>query len=130
MDSWKGHVGVFMGFSKNRSVVFSLGGNQKNSVSIQGYDANTVLGFRRLVNETMSGIPKAKPNLKLDSRGDEVSKLQSVLGELGYDCGAADGIFGKRTEAQLMSFQREEGLEPDGIFGPTAKAKIESIFQT
>ena len=129
-DSWKGHVGIFMGFSKNRSRVFSLGGNQKNTVSIQGYDASTVLGFRRLTNETMTGIPKAKPFLKLGSVGEEVAKLQSVLGELGYDCGAADGIFGQHTESQLKAFQREEGLEPDGIYGPSAKTLIESIFQT
>jgi uncharacterized protein (TIGR02594 family) len=129
-DSWKGHVGIFMGFSKNRSVVFSLGGNQKSTVSIQGFDANTVLGFRRLVNEAMTGVPNASPNLKKGSNGEQVSKLQSVLGELGYDCGAHDGIFGKRTEAQLMAFQREEGLEPDGVYNVGVKAKIESIFQS
>jgi peptidoglycan hydrolase-like protein with peptidoglycan-binding domain len=129
-DSWKGHVGIFFGFSKNRSLVFSLGGNQKNTVSIQGYNASTVLGFRRLTSEIMTGVPNAKPVLKLGSNGEEVSKLQSVLGELGFDCGAADGIFGKRTESQLMAFQREEGQEPDGIYGPGTKTLIESIFQT
>ena len=129
-DSWKGHVGIFMGFSKNRSRVFCLGGNQKDTVSIQGYDASQVLGFRRLTNETMVGTPKAKPALKVGSRGEEVAKLQSLLGELGYDCGAADGIFGPRTEAQLKAFQREEGKESDGVYGPSTKAMIESIFQT
>lgn len=129
-DSWKGHVGFFMGFSKNRSRVFSLGGNQKNTVSIQGYDATNILGFRRLTKEIMVGVPKAKPFLKLDSIGDEVAKLQSILGELGYNCGAADGIFGKRTEARLMAFQREEGMEADGVYGPSTKTLIESIFQT
>jgi uncharacterized protein (TIGR02594 family) len=129
-DSWKGHVGIFLGFSKNRSRVFSLGGNQKNTVSIQGYDASTVLGFRRLLNESMPGIPSGKPALKLGSRGDEVKRLQSILGELGFDCGAADGIFGQRTEAQLMAFQRSESQEPDGVYGPATKTLIESIFQS
>ncbi len=49
-DSWKGHVGIFMGYSKNRMQVFSLGGNQKNTVSIQAYDASHILGFRRLAS--------------------------------------------------------------------------------
>lgn len=129
-DSWKGHVGVFMGFNKNRSVVYCLGGNQKNTVSIQGYDAGKVLGFRRLVEESMSGIPKSKPHLKKGSMGEEVVKLQIILGELGYDCGAQDGIFGPRTEKQLIAFQREEQLEPDGVYGPTVQSKIESIFQS
>jgi peptidoglycan hydrolase-like protein with peptidoglycan-binding domain len=53
-----------------------------------------------------------------------------LLGELGYNCGAKDGIFGGRTESQLMAFQREEGLEPTGIYSPEVKAKIESIFQS
>jgi uncharacterized protein (TIGR02594 family) len=130
IDSWKGHVGIFMGFSKNRSVVYTLGGNQKNTVSIQGYDASNVLGFRRLVNEELTGVPKSNPHLKKGSRGEEVLKLQVLLGELGYNCGAKDGIFGGRTESQLMAFQREEGLEPTGIYSPDVKAKIESIFQS
>jgi uncharacterized protein (TIGR02594 family) len=129
-NSWKGHVGVFFGFSKNRSRVFCLGGNQKNTVSVQGYDATTVLGFRRLTTEEMVGVPKARPNLKLGSAGEEVKKLQTVLGELGFDCGALDGIFGPRTERMLMAFQREEGQEADGIYGDQTKALIESIFQS
>ncbi len=128
-DSWKGHVGIFMGFSKNRNRVYSLGGNQKNSVSIQGFDAVNVLGFRRLTGESNSRIPEAKPPLKLGSKGDEVLQLQTVLGELGFNCGAADGVFGPRTESMLKAFQKEEGQEPDGIYGPSTKTLIENIFQ-
>jgi peptidoglycan hydrolase-like protein with peptidoglycan-binding domain len=89
-----------------------------------------VLGFRRLLDVTMTGVPSANPNLKLGSRGEQVAQLQSVLGELGYHCGAHDGIFGKRTEGQLIAFQRDEGLEPDGIYNANVKAKIDSIFQS
>lgn len=129
-DSWKGHVGLFMGFSKNRSIVFCLGGNQKNAVSIQGFDSNTVLGFRRLLTDTLYTLPPASPNLKRGSTGEAVMKLQAVLGELGYDCGAHDGIFGKKTETQLINFQRDEGLEATGIYNADVKSKIESIFQS
>lgn len=129
-DSWKGHVGIFMGFSKSRSKVFSLGGNQKNTVSIQGYDSSSVLGFRRLTNDALPGTPKASPLLKLGSRGDEVKKLQAILGELNYDCGAADGVFGPITEAKLKMFQRDQGKEQDGIYGKETKTLIDNIFQT
>ena len=127
-NSWKGHVGIFIGFSKNRSVVFCLGGNQKNAVSIQGYAADKVVGYRRLTQQQMGGAPK--PTLKKGSRGAEVTKLQTVLTDLGFDCGSADGIFGTRTETQLMAFQKDEDLEADGVYGNAARDKIESIFQS
>lgn len=128
-DSWKGHVGIFMGFSKDRTLVFTLGGNQKNSVSIQGYQASSVLGFRRLSSDINLGVPSAKPELKKGSRGDQVLLLQSVLGELGYECGAADGVFGPRTELKLKAFQKAEGKDPTGIYNADTKSLIESIFQ-
>ena len=128
-SSWKGHVGIFMGYSKNRMRVYTLGGNQKNSVSIQGYDASHVLGFRRLTDETLPALPKSNPNLKRGSRSEDVSILQKILGELGYDCGAIDGVFGPRTERELMAFQKDQGKEPTGVYNSETKALIENIFQ-
>ena len=37
-------------------------------------------------------------NLRRGSKGADVTKLQTALNALGYDCGAADGIFGAATE--------------------------------
>lgn len=50
--------------------------------------------------------------------GDDVFALQERLLEMGYDAGRADGIFGRETEQALRSFQRDYGLNPDGICGP------------
>ncbi|RKT84401.1 N-acetylmuramoyl-L-alanine amidase [Saccharopolyspora antimicrobica] len=50
--------------------------------------------------------------------GDDVFALQERLLELGFDAGRPDGIFGRETEQALRSFQREYGLNPDGICGP------------
>jgi N-acetylmuramoyl-L-alanine amidase len=59
------------------------------------------------------------PNL----RGDDVGTLQSLLGRLGFDCGRVDGTFGPLTARALEDFQRNCGLDVDGICGPgTAKA--------
>jgi uncharacterized protein (TIGR02594 family) len=44
--SWKGHVGVFVGYSSDRNQVYCLGGNQANQVNISAYSADRVLGFR------------------------------------------------------------------------------------
>lgn len=127
--SWQGHVGIFIGFSRDHQQVFTLGGNQKNSVSIQAYDAAKVLGFRRLSNEGNTELPSGDPLLKEGSRGNEVKKLQLILNDLGYECGAADGVFGPRTAARLRDLQKAEGKTPDGIYGKDAMAMIENIFQ-
>ena len=127
--SWKGHVGIFVGFSRDQKLVFTLGGNQKDSVSIQGFDAQKVLGFRRLSSEGNIEIPSGTPPLQIGSHGQEVVKLQRVLNELGYQCGATDGVFGPRTAEQLKKLQKDEGIEQDGVYGEETKTLIENIFQ-
>lgn len=44
-SSWKGHVGFFIG--ETRDTVFVLGGNQANSVSILEFSKKRVLSYRR-----------------------------------------------------------------------------------
>lgn len=63
--------------------------------------------------------------LRLGSRGSDVTKLQTALNDLGYDCGAADGIFGAKTEAAVRNFQRDHSLTVDGIAG---KATQEALY--
>lgn len=55
---------------------------------------------------------------KYGSTGGEVTQIQQRLQELGYDPGAADGIYGTRTKNAVISFQRDYGLSDDGIAGP------------
>ncbi|GAA4865223.1 MULTISPECIES: N-acetylmuramoyl-L-alanine amidase [Saccharopolyspora] len=50
--------------------------------------------------------------------GDDVFALQERLLELGYDAGRPDGIFGRETDLALRNFQRDCGLNADGICGP------------
>src|SRR5512132_1346298 len=44
----------------------------------------------------------------------EVRALQRILRSLGYACGPADGLFGRRTRASLQWFQIKHGLPPTG----------------
>jgi peptidoglycan hydrolase-like protein with peptidoglycan-binding domain len=37
---------------------------------------------------------------------------------------SGDGDFGPATERALVGWQRENGLEPDGIAGPSTLAKL------
>jgi N-acetylmuramoyl-L-alanine amidase len=50
-------------------------------------------------------------------RGDDVAVLQRTLGGLGFDAGRADGIFGHATAVAMSEFQRNVGLNVDGICG-------------
>ena len=55
--------------------------------------------------------------LKNGSKGDTVKSWQTLLNAWGYNCGTADGIFGSRTVEATKKFQKEYGLEVDGIVG-------------
>lgn len=50
-------------------------------------------------------------------RGDDVRELQRRLNQLGFDAGPEDGIFGPLARAAVEEFQRNVGLEVDGIVG-------------
>lgn len=64
--------------------------------------------------------------LRRGDTGSEVLKLQKRLQELGYNPGLIDGDFGLGTERALANFQREHGLEPDGIYGPKTDAAMKA----
>lgn len=55
--------------------------------------------------------------LREGDSGERVSQLQAALAALGYDPGKADGTYGARTAAAVGAFQKEKGLEADGIAG-------------
>lgn len=61
--------------------------------------------------------------LKQGSRGDSVKTVQQKLIRWGYLKGSADGIFGAKTKAAVVAFQKKNGLTADGIIGArTAQA--------
>lgn len=61
--------------------------------------------------------------LKQGSTGTLVKTMQTKLINWGYLSGKADGIFGAKTKAAVISFQKRNGLTADGIVGTkTAQA--------
>ena len=62
-------------------------------------------------------------------RGEDVRALQVDLNRLGYVCGEADGIFGPKTSTAVRAFQREHGLEVDGIVGEKTRAALEGALE-
>lgn len=57
-------------------------------------------------------------------RGDDVLYLQRCLDELGFDCGPLDGIFSPPLEVAVTEFQRNAGLNVDGIVGETTLERL------
>ncbi len=72
--------------------------------------------------ETMPPAPTATPAptalyLSSGSSGESVRALQQKLIDLGFLEGGADGQFGKATKAAVVRFQKQHGLDDDGIVG-------------
>ena len=80
--------------------------------------------------DTTAALPAAstatgtQPMVYRGSRGDAVRKLQELLNKKGFDCGAVDGIFGSKTYAAVVAFQKANGLSADGIVGPLTWGKL------
>ena len=61
---------------------------------------------------------------KMGSRGEEVRRIQQKLTNLGYFTSAIDGIYGTRTQSAVRKFQKDRGLDADGIAGPKTLAAL------
>lgn len=51
LNSWKGHVAIYINHSEDKKYIYCLGGNQNNQVCIQSYKASQLLGYRKLQKE-------------------------------------------------------------------------------
>lgn len=71
-----------------------------------------------------SDTAMAASNLSWGSRGAEVVTLQQTLNAKNYWCGSADGIFGAKTYNAVIRFQKDAGLNADGIVGPQTRAAL------
>lgn len=66
-------------------------------------------------------------------RGDDVRELQHRLNALGFDAGSEDGVFGPLARAAVEEFQRNAGLDVDGVAGPqtvSALRRMERAHQS
>jgi peptidoglycan hydrolase-like protein with peptidoglycan-binding domain len=65
-----------------------------------------------------------QPTVREGSRGPAVRDLQNLLRTKGFNPGPADGIFGPKTKAAVLAFQRAQGITVDGIVGPQTWGKL------
>lgn len=59
--------------------------------------------------------------------GRDVRVLQEALSALGFACGEIDGILGAFTESAIREFQRNAGLDADGIVGDETFGVMNSL---
>lgn len=127
-QSWKGHVGIFLGVSFDKKRVYCLGGNQGNRVSVSAYNINNVLSYQRLAQSKQIIIPD--PILKRGSSGPAVVALQDALKLISINVGTSDGDFGEKTEKGVKELQtRKPNLAITGIFNAETRDLLESLFQ-
>lgn len=74
--------------------------------------------------------PTTNVTYKTLRKGDqsvEVKLMQVALTELGYLKGASDGNFGTATKTAVEAFQKDNGLDVDGIAGAKTLEKLYSL---
>ncbi len=81
------------------------------------------------------GIGTVPPGtvLRQGSSGQDVVTLQYLLNVVSryypdIPAPAQDGVFGSRTRQAVVAFQRETGLDPDGIVGPQTWQTLYNIY--
>ena len=62
--------------------------------------------------------------LKQGNSGTNVKTLQTKLKNWGYYTGTVDGVFGPKTKAAVILFQKRNGLVADGIVGAKTLAAL------
>ena len=105
---------------------------------VDGYvGPHTLAGLRRLPGATTLFAPATRAALgtyganAVGSRplvtgtsGWDVAALQFMLAWHGFPSGRFDGIFGPRTRAALVRFQRWAGIDPIAVAGPRTLAAL------
>lgn len=113
--------------SSDSGVVDNGGGVFKKSYNRSYYEINGY-GHPYYEGEIPSSVEEKDDLLSVGDTGSAVKKLQQDLISLGYSCGhyGADGDFGASTKQAVIKFQREHGLDADGIAGPLTLSAIEN----
>lgn len=81
-----------------------------------------------LGGNTPASTPKTASALKQGDQGDAVKTMQIMLNACGFNCGEADGDFGRNTLSALLAFQTVYGLMPDGVYSAECRSALESAY--
>ena len=68
--------------------------------------------------------------LRLGSTGEQVTQLQTMLEQLGFDVGGVDGSFGPRTEESVSAYREWRGLGVGGDADEWVLSTLEADVQS
>lgn len=119
VDDKMNHTGLYIG---GGLVIHCSGEVKKETVS------NKAWTHFAIPKGIEGDTPAWRPTIRRGSTGDDVKYAQEILLGLGYDLGSygADGKFGAKTQTAVKDFQREHGLNADGIIGPLTWEALET----
>ena len=120
-----------LGYGSNHSDVYHWFNRYGKNMDNVRKDVAAIMNNGSSSNITPTPTPAPTPSsndnnfspliglLRRNSVGEKVKELQSFLTQLGYSVGAAgiDGYFGNDTVNAVIQFQRDYGLDVDGIVG-------------
>ena len=135
-----GHVGYYVGNGYTVEWCGFAYGCVKTNVAGRGWQYWYKLPFIRYGDSIQNPVESVEPvetaarDLFYAAgaamlRGEDVRALQVDLNRLGYACGEADGIFDPKTNTAVRAFQREHGLEVDGVVGDKTRAALEEALE-
>jgi hypothetical protein len=67
--------------------------------------------------------------LKMDARGDSVDTLQAALLAVGFNPQGIDGVFGPKTQAAVLGFQKAYSIGLTCEAGPETLAKLAAVLR-
>ncbi len=96
----------------------------KIAAAVSGSSSSTPPSSSGGTSSAPDSLLNTNNTLQLNSKSNEVLKMQKMLKSLGYYSGNLTGNFGDRTKEAVMAFQRAKGLTADGIAGKKTLAAI------
>lgn len=106
-----------------------------DAMTIDGLDLNLKRSllealFNKGEGEAGQATPTEASNAKAGEKKSaaeqkDLRRAQTLLSELGYDPGAADGRMGQRTAEAIKAFQTKEGITVDGRMSAGLLAQLE-----
>ena len=127
-----GHVEMYIGNGKICGHGSGTGPKIQNMKSYCKTRATSSRRYFMTIRWIKDGSAVEEPNvLKYGSEGEDVKILQMSLLALGFNLGSygADGDFGSATQAAVISFQTNVGLEPTGIVDTQTLAIITAALE-
>ena len=131
-----GHVGLYIGNGIVIEAESTKNGVIKSKVTkskwtwwgeLKGVDYGTAPASEPAGDSGFPDHSVWRPTIRRGSKGEDVRYVQTILYSLGYGLGSygIDGDFGRATEAAVKEFQRDHGLNQDGVVGPLTYDALE-----